>query len=31
VEMLAATGKTAASELDRDDLFLPGVHPGGAS
>ncbi|MBW2223276.1 MAG: FMN-binding glutamate synthase family protein [Deltaproteobacteria bacterium] len=31
VEMLAATGKTAASELGRDDLFLPGTHQGGAS
>jgi len=31
VEMLAATGKTAASELDRDDLFHPGTHQGGAS
>ena len=27
VEMLAATGNTAASELNRDNLFLPGMHP----
>ena len=31
MEMLAATGKTAASELDRDNLFLPGMRRGGAS
>jgi len=29
VELLAATGKTAASKLDRDNLFLPGIGRGG--
>jgi len=29
-ELLAATGKTSASQLDRGNLFLPGMHRGAA-